>query len=289
MADRSPVTRIGLVQLCAGRDVARNVADAAALVREAAAGGAHYIQTPEVTTLIEPERERLFAAVAPEAGNPAVSAFADLARDLKIWLHIGSMAVLVRPDKVANRAYLFSPTGDVVARYDKIHMFDVTLPGGETYRESKNYAPGDTAPLVRLPWAKLAVTICYDLRFPYLYRMMAHAGADILTIPSAFTVPTGAAHWHALMRARAIENGAWVLAAAQAGEHESGRKTYGHSLVVSPWGDVVAEGDGVNRSVILADVDLSAVEEARRRVPSLTHDRPAAITTIDASGKGKPS
>ena len=284
-ARASAVVKAALVQMCSGRHVDKNVVAATELIREAAGKGAVYVQTPEVTTLIEPEKARLFAAVTPEDGNPAVTAFQNLARDLGIWLHIGSMAVLVAPDKVANRAFLFAPDGSIVARYDKIHMFDVTLPNGESYRESKNYAPGSAAPVVSLPWGNLGVTICYDLRFPYLYRALAKAGANLLAIPSAFTVPTGEAHWHALMRARAIENGCWVLAAAQAGTHESGRKTYGHSLVVSPWGDVVAEADGVHPSVILADVDLSAVDEARRRIPSLDHDRDIAVVSVRDYGE----
>jgi deaminated glutathione amidase len=278
--DRQPF-RAALVQLCAGRDVARNVAAAEALIREAAKGGAAYVQTPEVTTLIEPERERLFAAVVPEAGNPALAVFQALAAELGIWLHIGSMAVLASPDKVANRAMLIRPDGRLAARYDKIHMFDVTLAGGEMYRESKNYRPGDQVVLADLLGARLGITICYDLRFPYLYRALAKAGAEVLTIPSAFTVQTGEAHWHALMRARAIENGCFVLAAAQAGTHESGRKTYGHSIAIGPWGEVLAEGDGTSAGVIFADIDPALVGEARRRVPSLEHDRGFTIATVE--------
>ncbi len=278
----SGAVRVALVQMCSGRDIAANVAAASALVREAAAAGATYVQTPEVTTLIEPDGQRLFAAVTPERDQAAIAAFSDLARDLGLWLHIGSMAVRVAPDKVANRAVLFDPRGVAVARYDKIHMFDVSLPGGETYRESKNYRPGAVAPVVRTPWASIGITICYDLRFPHVYRALAKAGADILTIPSAFTVPTGAAHWHTLMRARAIENGCWILAAAQAGTHESGRKTYGHSLIVSPWGEIVAEAPTAHPSVVVADIDISAVADARRRIPSLQHDRPFEIDQLQA-------
>ncbi|MFZ4808350.1 MAG: carbon-nitrogen hydrolase family protein [Hyphomicrobiaceae bacterium] len=278
----SGAVRVALVQMCSGRDVAANVAAASALVREAAAAGATYVQTPEVTTLIEPDGSRLFAAVTPEHDRAAIDGFSNLARDLGLWLHIGSMAVRVAPDKVANRAFLFDPRGVAVATYDKIHMFDVSLPGGETYRESKNYRPGAVAPVVRTPWGKIGITICYDLRFPQIYRALAKAGAEILAIPSAFTVPTGAAHWHTLMRARAIENGCWILAAAQAGTHESGRKTYGHSLIISPWGEIVAEAPTLHPSVIMADVDLSAVADARRRIPSLQHDRPFEIDQLQA-------
>jgi predicted amidohydrolase len=258
--------------MCTGRDVERNLRDADELVREAARQGADYVQTPEITTLMESERARLFAAVHPEAGNGALERFRALAHELGIWLHVGSMAVLLDSGRIANRAYLISPQGDLAARFDKIHMFDIDLPGGESYRESKNYQPGDLAVLAGLPWGTLGITICYDLRFPHLYRALAKAGADFLAIPSAFTRPTGEAHWHVLVRARAIENGCFVFAAAQGGRHESGRETYGRSLIVSPWGEILAEG-GVHPSVIVADVKLSDVREARRRIPSLQHDR----------------
>jgi deaminated glutathione amidase len=185
--------------------------------------------------------------------------------------------VLVKPDKIANRSFLIKPDGQIAARYDKIHMFDVQLPNGESYRESKNFQPGDRAVLAELPWGRLGLTICYDLRFPTLYRALAKAGASFIAVPSAFTVPTGQAHWHTLLRARAIESQCFIFAAAQAGEHENGRKTFGHSLVISPWGEILAEGDGVHPSVIFADVELEAIAEARRRVPSLEHDRPFEI------------
>jgi len=280
--EKPAAVRVGLVQMCSGRDVERNVADASRLVREAARLGALYVQTPEVTTLIEPERVRLFAAVRPEEGNPAIAQFRALARELGIWLHIGSMAVLLGSGRLANRSLLIAPDGSIEARCDKIHMFDVELPGGESYRESKNYQAGGAAVLAELPFGTLGLTVCYDLRFPHLYRALAQAGADVLAIPSAFTRPTGKAHWHVLMRARAIENGCFVLAAAQAGTHESGRETYGHSLIVSPWGEVVAEGDDVHPSVIVADIELGAVAEARRRIPSLQHDRPFEVVRASA-------
>lgn len=274
--------RAGLVQMCTGRDVEKNLADAGALIREAAAKGAQYVQTPEITTLMETERTRLFAAVRPEDGNPAVATFANLARELRLWLHVGSMGVLLGNGKIANRSLLFSPHGEVEARFDKIHMFDVELPGGETYRESKNYQAGDTGVLADLPWATLGLTVCYDLRFPHLYRALAQAGAQVLAIPSAFTVKTGEAHWHVLLRARAIENGCFVLAAAQSGRHESGRSTYGHSLVVSPWGDILADAGDVQQGVIVADIDMGEVTEARSRIPSLQHDRPFQIAHASA-------
>jgi predicted amidohydrolase len=269
--------RVGLVQMCTGRDVEKNLADAGALIRQAAAQGAQYVQTPEITTLMETERARLFATIRPEEGNPAIAHFSALARELGIWLHIGSMPILLGNGKIANRSFLFAPTGEIEARCDKIHMFDVDLPGGESYRESKNYQAGDAAVLSRLPWGTLGLTVCYDLRFPHLYRALAQAGADFLAIPSAFTAKTGAAHWHILMRARAIENGSFVLAAAQAGKHESGRESYGHSVIVAPWGEIVADAGKEQAAVIVADVDPAEVQEARRRIPSLQHDRPFQI------------
>lgn len=272
-AGASSTFRAGLVQMCTGRDVARNLDELSRLVREAAAAGANYVQTPEVSVLMERDRARLFVETRPEEGNPAIAHCQALARELGIWLHLGSMGVLVKPDKIANRSYLFTPEGRIAARYDKIHMFDVELPGGESYRESRNFEPGSKAVLVDLPWGALGLTICYDLRFPALYRALAKAGAQLIAVPSAFTVPTGQAHWHVLLRARAIESQCFILAAAQVGEHESGRTTYGHSLILSPWGEILAEADGEGPSVIVADIDLKAVEEARRRVPSLQHDR----------------
>ncbi len=276
-AQSNTTFRAGLVQMCTGRDVEKNLADASALIREAAAQGAQYVQTPEITTLMETERARLFAAIRPEEGNPAIAYFSALARELKLWLHVGSMAVLLGNGRIANRSFLFAPTGEIEARCDKIHMFDVDLPGGESYRESKNYQAGDAAVLSRLPWGTLGLTVCYDLRFPHLYRALAQAGADFLAIPSAFTAKTGAAHWHVLMRARAIENGCFVFAAAQSGKHESGRESYGHSLIVAPWGEILADAGEARQAVIVADVDVAEVQEARRRIPSLQHDRPFQV------------
>jgi predicted amidohydrolase len=268
--------RAALVQLCSCRSVDKNVDDALALIREAAAGGAQYVQTPEVTTLMELETAKLFAAVESEEGNTALQRFRDLAAELKIWLHIGSMPVKVAPDKIANRAYVLTPEGSVAATYDKIHMFDVDLPGGESYRESKNYRAGDRAVVAALPWGGLGLSICYDLRFPHLYRALAKSGAQFLAVPAAFTKVTGEAHWHTLLRARAIECQCFVFAAAQGGRHEHGRDTYGHSLIISPWGQILAEG-GVQPGVIFADIELQAIEDARKRVPSLGHDRPFTV------------
>lgn len=268
--------RAGLVQMRSGRTVDRNVAAASELIRQAAAGGAHYVQTPEVTTLMELDRERLFASCQPEQGNEALAEFQSLARELGVWLHIGSIPILASPTKLANRSYLLSPDGRIAARYDKIHMFDVELANGETYRESENYQGGTEAVVARLPWGGLGMTICYDLRFPYLFRALAHAGASMIAVPAAFTRPTGEAHWHVLLRARAIEAQSFVLAAAQGGQHEHGRSTYGHSLIVSPWGEILAEG-GTGPGVIFADIDMSQVADVRQRVPSLRHDRPFRV------------
>ena len=264
--------RVALVQMCSGRDLKRNLRDATALIREAAGGGARYIQTPEVTTLMELERQRLFAAAEPEHANSALQQFSDLARELSIWLHVGSMIVRVSEDKLANRSFVISPAGEVTARYDKIHMFDVDLPNGEVYRESANYRPGTRAVVADLPWGPIGLSICYDLRFPYLYRALAKNGAICLAVPAAFTRLTGEAHWVTLLRARAIEAQCFVFAAAQGGAHEHGRETFGHSLIVSPWGQILAEG-GVHPSVIFADVELGMIEDVRSRVPSLRHDR----------------
>jgi predicted amidohydrolase len=280
--DNGSAFRVALVQMCTGRDVERNLFAASELIQEAARQGAHYVQTPEITTLMELDRSRLFAALKPDEGNPAVAHFRNLARELRVWLHIGSMAVLLPNGKIANRSYLLTPEGAVATRFDKIHMFDVELPGGETYRESRNYEPGAAGVLAELPWGTLGLTICYDLRFPHLYRALAKDGADFLAIPSAFTQKTGEAHWHVLLRARAIENGCFVFAAAQAGKHESGRETYGHSLIIGPWGEILAEG-GVHPSVIVADVKCGEVQEARQRIPSLQHDRPFQITRTSAA------
>jgi deaminated glutathione amidase len=265
--------RAALVQMRSGRDVGRNISDAIDLIRDAASGGAHYIQTPEVTTLMELDRERLLAVSQPEKGNTALAAFTAAARDLKVWLHIGSMGVLVDGGKLANRSYLIAPDGRIAARYDKIHMFDVDLPNGDVYRESESYAAGEKAVLADLPWGGLGMTICYDLRFPALHRTLAKGGASFIAVPAAFTRVTGEAHWQTLLRARAVETQSFVFAAAQGGLHENGRETFGHSLIVSPWGKILAEG-GVDPGLVTADIDVSIIEDIRRRLPSLAHDRP---------------
>ena len=264
--------RAGLLQMRSGRKVDANIAAAAKLAREAKAAGADYIQTPEMTNLIEQKTKALFSILVEEERDPSLAAFRQLARELKMHLHIGSLAVKASPEKAANRSFVIDPTGEIVARYDKIHMFDVEIGAGESYRESNNYRPGESAVLVDLPWGRMGLTICYDLRFPSLYRALAEAGADFLAIPAAFTKITGEAHWHILTRARAIETGSYVLAAAQGGMHENGRETYGHSIVIDPWGNVVAEA-GTEPGVIMAEIDPALVASARSRIPSLQHGR----------------
>jgi|SRR5579871_2006137 predicted amidohydrolase len=264
--------RVGLVQMRSGPDPRVNLAAAIAAIEEAKSAGAAYVLTPEMTNMMETDRERLLATIADEERDPTLAALREAARRLSLYIHIGSLAVKASPDKAANRSFLIDQRGDVVARYDKIHMFDVDLAEGESYRESRHYRPGDLAVVADLPWGRLGVTVCYDLRFPALYRALAEAGASFFSIPSAFTKRTGEAHWHVLIRARAIENGAFVFAAAQGGRHQSGRETFGHSLVVDPWGRILAEG-GTEPAVILADINPAQVAAARSQIPSLRHGR----------------
>jgi len=266
------VFKVGLVQMRSGIDPQANLASMLAAIEEAARGGADYVLTPEMTNIMEIRRERLLATIIDEERDPTLAAARELARKLQIYVHIGSLAVKVSPDKAVNRSFLIDRRGNVAARYDKIHMFDVDLANGESYRESRNYRPGDLAVVADLPWGRLGLTVCYDLRFPALYRALAEAGASFLSIPSAFTRQTGEAHWHVLMRARAIENGCFVFAAAQGGKHENGRETFGHSLVVDPWGRILAEGS-TEPGVILALVDPAEVVAARARIPSLHNGR----------------
>ena len=260
------------VQMNSAAEIAPNLESAGALIHAAATAGAQLIMTPENTTLIEPNRARQLTKTPSEEAHPGVSHFAALAKELGIWLLIGSMPVRAEENRIANRSFLFDPGGSIVARYDKIHMFDVDLPNGETYRESNGVRPGEQAVVAATPWGGLGLTICYDVRFAYLHRALAHAGAVMLTVPAAFTVPTGQAHWHVLLRARAIETGCFVFAPAQTGEHAEGRLTYGHSLIVSPWGEVLADA-GDAPGFILADINLEQVSKARSMVPALRHDR----------------
>ena len=259
--------------------MARNLADAAELIRQASAEGADFVSTPEMINILEPDRPRLRALARSEAEDEGVRRFAALAAELGIWLNIGSLALKGAGDKLVNRSFLFAPDGGIAARYDKIHLFDVDLPTGESLRESHAYEGGSSAVLAETALGPIGLTICYDIRFPHLYRALAKAGAKLFTVPSAFTVPTGEAHWHVLLRARAIETGSFVLAAAQGGKHESGRETYGHSLIVSPWGEVLAEA-GTEPCVVLADIDLSLADQVRARIPALQHDRPLDLAIL---------
>ena len=249
-----------------------SLAQGIALIREAKDKGADYVQTPEVSNIIQQNRKALFELLASEEDDRSLKAYRELARELKIYLHIGSLAVRANPERASNRSFLIAPDGNILASYDKIHMFDIELDGGESYRESANYQPGETAVISDLPWGRIGLTICYDVRFPALYRALAEAGASFITVPSAFTVRTGEAHWSTLLRARAIENGCFIFAAAQAGKHESGRETYGHSLIVDPWGEILAEG-GVEPGVVLAKIDPAKVQSVRKSIPSLQHGR----------------
>jgi predicted amidohydrolase len=264
--------RVGLIQMRSERSPRANFEMAAALIREAKSGGADYVQTPEMSNIMETDRARFFAAVVPEEEDPMLAGVRELARACGLFVHLGSLAVRASADKAANRSFLIDPRGEIIARYDKIHMFDVDLPSGESYRESRNYRGGELGVLCDLPWGRLGLTICYDLRFPGLYRALAEAGAGFLSVPSAFTKQTGEAHWLVLLRARAIENGCFVFAAAQGGLHENRRQTYGHSLVVDPWGKVLVEA-GTEPGVSLADIDPEAVAAARSKIPSLQHGR----------------
>jgi predicted amidohydrolase len=264
--------RIGLIQLCASDDVAHNIKRATALIRDAADKGAQLIMTPEMTGIFEQRKKPLFENTHPEDNDRALLAFKALAKELDVWLLIGSLAIKVADDKLVNRAYLLSPKG-IEARYDKIHMFDVDLPGGESYRESATYQAGSKAVVADTPFGKLGLSICYDLRFPKLYRKLAHAGAQIIAIPSSFTQVTGKAHWHTLIRARAIETGCFVVAPAQAGTHTNGRQTFGHTLAVDPWGEVLLDAGPGDEATCLINLDLRKIEKARRAIPNLKHDR----------------
>jgi predicted amidohydrolase len=272
MSDQASTFKAAMIQMRSGLSPAANLDEAARLIGEAKSAGASYVQTPEMTNILAANRAQLFAAIAEEEADASLAGFRELARKHGLYVHVGSLAIKLSDEKAANRGFLISPKGDIAARYDKIHMFDVDLANGESYRESRNYRPGEMAAFADLPWGRLGLTICYDLRFPALYRAPAEAGASMLAIPSAFTKPTGEAHWDVLMRARAIENGCFVFAAAQGGTHESGRGTYGHSLIVDPWGRVLAQG-GTEPGVVMAEIDPAEVTKARARIPSLQHGR----------------
>ena len=274
-ADRSFTA--AMVQMRTGLLPEPSLAQARRLLREAAAQGAANEQTPEVSHNMQLNRTALFAHLQSEADDVSLKAYRALAAELKIHLHIGSLALRFSEEKAVNRSFLIGPEGNILASYDKIHMFDIDLPGGESYRESANYQPGETAVISDLPWGRIGLTICYDVRFPALYRALAEAGASFITVPSAFTRKTGEAHWHTLLRARAIETGCFVFAAAQSGLHENKRETFGHSLIVDPWGEVLADG-GTEPGVVLARIDPSKVETAHNTIPSLQHGRRFSVS-----------
>jgi predicted amidohydrolase len=265
-----------LVQMRSGRDPDRNIKDACEFIDEAAASGAKFVLTPEMTNIIETNRERLRSLVRDEKEDPAIPALAERAKRHRLWLLAGSLALKGETGKLVNRSLLFDPTGRISSRYDKIHLFDVDLPGGATIRESATYTGGGAAPVVALPWGMLGLTICYDVRFPGLYKSLALAGADFITVPSAFTKVTGEAHWHVLLKARAIETGCFILAPAQGGLHECGRETFGASLAISPWGEAIGEA-GCEPGIVMMSIDRRQVDVARRRIPALRHGRNAAL------------
>ena len=272
--------KAAVLQMRSGLVPADNVATVAAAVREAKAAGADYVQTPEMTTVVNRDRMAMMAAIGDEARNPELDAFRTIARDNAIHLHIGSMAVRIG-EKAANRAFVIDPKGEVVAVYDKIHLFDVDLAGGESWRESNAYVGGSKAVAVDLPFARLGIAICYDIRFPQLFRAYGDADADVISAPACFTRQTGEAHWHVLQRARAIENGAWMISAAQVGHHDDGRDTYGHSVIVDPWGRVVADA-GDTLGLIYGEIDVHAVAATRGKIPNLKNARPFTVTTEPA-------
>ncbi|MGA8821173.1 MAG: carbon-nitrogen hydrolase family protein [Xanthobacteraceae bacterium] len=269
---KSSTFKVGLIAMRSGLEPQTNLNAVLAAIDQAKRAGADYVQTPEMTNVLESKRDRLLANIVTDDNDPTLATLREVARKLSIYIHIGSLAIKASHEKAVNRSFLIDRKGDVVARYDKIHMFDVDLAGGESYRESNTYRAGELAVVADLPWGRLGLTVCYDLRFPALYRALAEAGASFLAIPSAFTRQTGEAHWHVLLRARAIENGCFVFAAAQGGKHESGRETFGHSLIIDPWGRILAEG-GTEPGVVLAEIDPAEVAAARAKIPSLNHGR----------------
>ncbi|MGD8327190.1 MAG: carbon-nitrogen hydrolase family protein [Sphingomonadales bacterium] len=268
--------RLSLVQMTSGDDVDQNIAQARQWIEKAVNDGAQMIATPEMTSLLTTDRHYLLSHISEEGQDKALHAFCEMAREYNIWILIGSLPIFVSEGKVANRSFFLNPSGEILARYDKIHMFDVDLPGGESYRESNLYVPGDKAIVADTPWGGLGLSVCYDLRFPHLYRALVQAGASFLAVPAAFTRPTGEAHWHVLLRARAIETGSFVFAPAQCGDHGGGRKTYGHSLIIDPWGEILAEGDE-KPGIVSAELDFSRVNEVRERLPSIRLEQPFVL------------
>jgi predicted amidohydrolase len=274
------MTRIALFQSNTGIDPKANAEELANAIAEAARGGAVMLFTPEMSGLLDRDSERAASNLRAEEQDAVLAACREAAREHDIWLHLGSLAVLAEDGKIANRGFVIDRAGNVRARYDKIHLFDVDLPTGESWRESSVYRAGEGAVLVNgTPVGKLGLTICYDLRFPTLFARIAEADADLVSVPAAFTVPTGRAHWHILLRARAIEAGMFVVAAAQVGRHEDGRQTFGHSLVVDPWGEVLLDM-GEEKGVGFAEIDLARISDVRSRIPALNHRRPIPEAVI---------
>ena len=268
----SEIIKVSCVQMNSGVDIDENLKVAADFIKEAAAKGAKLIATPENTCAVRaPSLEKVKSSYYQQ-DHPGLPFFSELASKLGVWILVGSIAVRVSEDKLINRSFLFSDKGDIAAQYDKIHLFDVVLSENETYRESDYIKAGSRAVIAKTPWCSLGMSICYDLRFPHLYRDLAKGGASILAVPAAFTVPTGSAHWEVLLRARAIENGCFVIAPGQVGEHEGGRKTWGHSMIISPWGKILANAED-KVGIISADINLQEVQMVRSKIPSLKHDR----------------
>jgi predicted amidohydrolase len=276
------IVKAACVQLNAKPDLAANLDETEYWIRQARAAGATLIATPENTSGMFERRAALLDSALPEEGHPAIARFAALAEETEAWLLAGSLSIKLAPERLANRSFLFAPSGDIAARYDKIHMFDADPADGKSYRESATLQSGDRAVVADTPFGRIGLTICYDVRFPALYNALGQAGASMIAVPAAFTVPTGQAHWHVLLRARAIETGAFVIAPAQTGQHDGGRLTYGHSLIVAPWGEILADG-GVAEGFVTADCDLDKVAQARRMIRALHHARPFAPALADSA------
>ena len=268
--------RVACLQLQTGNDLQANLAAVSAMAREAAANGAQFVLTPEYVLMMDGSGRVMRERALDADGAPALAELQSLARSLEVWLLAGSLTVRADDGRIWNRSFLLGSDGAVVATYDKIHMFDVTLPDGRAIRESSAYRPGERAVVAATPWGRLGLTVCYDLRFPGLFRALAQAGAQFITVPSSFQRQTGKVHWHTLVRARAIENGCFVLAPAMCGEHPGNRQTYGHTLVVDPWGEVLADG-GEAEGIVYAEIDPGAVARARGMIPSIEHDRPFSL------------
>jgi predicted amidohydrolase len=272
------LVRVAALQMNSGIEPGPNLDALQRLANEASGQGVQYALSPEVSIVYPENREQLRGVAGPWENNRSVARCAEIARATGLWLHVGSLAVALPDGRFANRSVLFRPDGSIAATYDKIHLFDATLPGLKAYRESDTYAGGGSAVVADAAGMKLGLTICYDVRFPLLHRTLAEAGAEVIAVPAAFTVPTGEAHWHVLLRARAIETGCFVIAAAQAGLHQNGRSTFGHSLVVDPWGKIIGELGSEGEGVLVADLDLKAVAEARGRVPALANARTFSLS-----------